>query len=264
MASGSGSSGGGNSSKNDFRRKWDKDEYEQLAQKRLDEERDKKDGKPAPPVKRELLRHRDYKVDLESKLGKTIVITKTTPQAEMGGYYCNVCDCVVKDSINFLDHINGKKREYAQHCHLHYKCNVWPPEWRSGLRHCIGVLAVSLQTQVRSRAVSQPAMIWSPIGQCTISPASSGLGDGLAVVVLYLAHHGLVTPCVGPGTLQADLGCQVNRVSSDTLVRLASGSSGRVLRSAVWRVMFQRMHDSTFASRARWGVAVARQDRKRV
>lgn len=45
------SSGGGNSSKNDFRRKWDKDEYEQLAQKRLDEERDKKDGNyPFAPV----------------------------------------------------------------------------------------------------------------------------------------------------------------------------------------------------------------------
>ncbi|KAL8194143.1 UNVERIFIED_CONTAM: zinc finger, matrin-type 2 [Gekko kuhli] len=94
----------------DFRRKWDKDEYEKLAEKRLTEEREKKDGKPVQPVKRELLRHRDYKVDLESKLGKTIVITKTTPQSEMGGYYCNVCDCVVKDSINFLDHINGKKR----------------------------------------------------------------------------------------------------------------------------------------------------------
>ncbi|XP_030010145.1 zinc finger matrin-type protein 2 [Sphaeramia orbicularis] len=104
---------GSGSSKNDFRRKWDKDEYENLAQKRLAEERerDRRDGKTAPPVKRDLLRHRDYKVDLESKLGKTIVITKTTPQAEMGGYYCNVCDCVVKDSINFLDHINGKKHQ---------------------------------------------------------------------------------------------------------------------------------------------------------
>uniref|UniRef100_A0A2K5LYA4 Zinc finger matrin-type 2 n=1 Tax=Cercocebus atys TaxID=9531 RepID=A0A2K5LYA4_CERAT len=78
MASGSGT-------KNlDFRRKWDKDEYEKLAEKRLTEEREKKDGKPVQPVKRELLRHRDYKVDLESKLGKTIVITKTTPQSEMG------------------------------------------------------------------------------------------------------------------------------------------------------------------------------------
>ncbi|KAE8614221.1 hypothetical protein XENTR_v10008045 [Xenopus tropicalis] len=105
MASGSGSKNA------DFRRKWDKDEYEQLAQKRITEEREKKDGKPLQPIKRELLRHRDYKVDLESKLGKTIVITKTTPQSEMGGYYCNVCDCVVKDSINFLDHINGKKHQ---------------------------------------------------------------------------------------------------------------------------------------------------------
>uniref|UniRef100_T1JIL1 U1-type domain-containing protein n=1 Tax=Strigamia maritima TaxID=126957 RepID=T1JIL1_STRMM len=97
----------------DHRRKWDRDEYERLANERIQAEFDAieagKSGLPA--IKREFLKQRDYKVDLESKLGKSLVITKTTPQSQSGGYYCNVCDCVVKDSINFLDHINGKKHQ---------------------------------------------------------------------------------------------------------------------------------------------------------
>ncbi|KAF6023964.1 ZMAT2 [Bugula neritina] len=97
----------------DFRQKWDREKYEKLAEERLKELENEGKGKSSdePPVKRALLKARDYTVDLEGKLGKSQVITKTTPSAGQGGYYCNVCDCVVKDSINYLDHINGKKHQ---------------------------------------------------------------------------------------------------------------------------------------------------------
>jgi len=93
----------------DHRRKWNLDEYERMAIKRTEDEEEEDDDEK--PKKRELLKQRDYRVDLDSRLGKSIVITKNTPAAQAGGYYCNVCDCVVKDSINFLDHINGKKHQ---------------------------------------------------------------------------------------------------------------------------------------------------------
>ena len=84
----------------DHRRKWDTVEWEKNAKAREDLERamnrDRSRDEKVDPIRREMLQIRDYKVDLESKLGKSVVITKNTPQAASGGYYCNVCDCVVK------------------------------------------------------------------------------------------------------------------------------------------------------------------------
>lgn len=71
----------------DHRRKWDAEEYERMATERLQQELEAQEklNQRAAPVKRDYLRQRDYKVDLDSKLGKSVVITKNTPSSQTGG-----------------------------------------------------------------------------------------------------------------------------------------------------------------------------------
>ena len=92
----------------DHRRKWDTVEYEKAAKAREDVDkainRDRSKDPKVDPVKRELLKIRDYKVDLDSKLGKSVVIQKNAPSGQQGGYYCNVCDCLVKVSLQLIFH----------------------------------------------------------------------------------------------------------------------------------------------------------------
>ncbi|KAI9094966.1 putative zinc finger protein [Phlyctochytrium arcticum] len=111
-----------------FRRKWDKAEYEQRAKDRergvldLDKEEDRKrkirkkvqtnvnpdDDDPLPA--KELLKARDAPVDLTSHLNKTQVVN-TGLSGKQPGYFCEICDCVLKDNVNYLDHMNGRKHQ---------------------------------------------------------------------------------------------------------------------------------------------------------
>jgi len=87
------------------RRTWNLADYS----KNVEEEEEPE--KVSAPKPKESLKRRSAPVDLESKLGKTVVINKSTPTSQAGGFFCEVCDCVVKDSINYLDHMNGKKHQ---------------------------------------------------------------------------------------------------------------------------------------------------------
>ncbi|CAG9472503.1 zinc finger protein, putative [Plasmodium vivax] len=102
------------------RKVWDKEFYKKKAEEKTTNEEDelilkllpdlkkKKVPSPPPPSERKLLEGRKEVLTLDKNLGKVQIITEKTIKQEQGGYYCKVCDCVLKDSQTYLDHINGK------------------------------------------------------------------------------------------------------------------------------------------------------------
>lgn len=128
------------------RRKWDAESYEQRAKERqarddadpLNDEPSRKEGakdtnnnvdndsdakqefQSAPAgaagpegSKRAFLRARQESVDLESKVGTSeMMVSADNAVTKTGiGWHCKVCDCFLKDSHTYLDHINGKKHQ---------------------------------------------------------------------------------------------------------------------------------------------------------
>ena len=78
--------------------------------------------------KRAFLKSRSNRVDLTSKLGSVEIIDPkaasnvggaaggvtgngVTKCSDGVGWHCRVCDCFLKDSLTYLDHINGKKHQ---------------------------------------------------------------------------------------------------------------------------------------------------------
>lgn len=113
---------------NTARRTWDKEEYAEKAAKRDKAADDDEDSAIAIKKRKRLERDplhqglivarsnltaRDYQVNLADRLGKTQVIGLNTPLNQQAGYYCSVCDCVLRDSQSYLDHINGKYHNRA-------------------------------------------------------------------------------------------------------------------------------------------------------
>eukprot|EP00038_Savillea_parva_P003954 m.132390 g.132390 ORF g.132390 m.132390 type:complete len:240 (-) comp11333_c0_seq2:1976-2695(-) len=94
------------------RRVWNKAEFEARAKERARQEEEAASGSAKGAilaVKRENLKQREQKVDLTSRIGKSRTVESA--HGAGSGYYCKVCDCVLRDSINYLDHINGKKHQ---------------------------------------------------------------------------------------------------------------------------------------------------------
>jgi len=111
---------------NTTRRTWDKDAFREKAEERNRKEKEaEKDGESALDIRkrkrlerdplhqgliveRSHLKGREYQIDLAARLGKTQVVGVNMPLNQQAGYYCSVCDCILRDSQSYLDHINGK------------------------------------------------------------------------------------------------------------------------------------------------------------
>ncbi|KAL0477345.1 U4/U6-U5 tri-snRNP component SNU23 [Acrasis kona] len=110
------------------RKQWDEEVYKAKAMERANREETGRTEEQetrrriAPASERQPLRAREQKVELESIVGRRGIITGETSIKSAvrrggqkgvvidknGGFYCNTCDCVIKDSISYLDHINSR------------------------------------------------------------------------------------------------------------------------------------------------------------
>lgn len=102
---------------NNFRREWDKEAFEARARARLDaelaleEEREEKKTVAQPIVQRAPLQRRTEDLQIAKYVGtRTLVTGAEALSGQMAGaYYCKVCECHLRDSANYLAHINGRK-----------------------------------------------------------------------------------------------------------------------------------------------------------
>lgn len=96
------------------RKVWDKDKFIERAKNNImfGPERigRRKDPViPLPASQRTFLKQRTQDLALDKNLGKSMVVTQHTIKPMQGGYWCSVCECLIKDSAAWLEHINGRR-----------------------------------------------------------------------------------------------------------------------------------------------------------
>lgn len=88
-----------------YRRVWDKESFANVDASNV------RKGKTATQAVG-LLRARTEVADFESSVGVSQLLSGPSAAEENGsgpGFFCKVCDCTMKDSASYMDHINGKK-----------------------------------------------------------------------------------------------------------------------------------------------------------
>ncbi|PLW21539.1 hypothetical protein PCANC_00996 [Puccinia coronata f. sp. avenae] len=106
----------------DFRKTWDKAEYEARAKQRDEEERERmkeadealqKGKKPRRkhvdlPKPTELMKQREAPLELNKNQNKTMIVQGSLRGPGAPGFYCDVCSRTSKDSSSYLDHLNSR------------------------------------------------------------------------------------------------------------------------------------------------------------
>merc|ERR1719401_2470974 len=64
---------------------------------------------PLPASQRTYLKQRSVELELDKNLGKSQVVTQHTIKPMQGGFWCSVCECLIKDSSSYLEHVNGRR-----------------------------------------------------------------------------------------------------------------------------------------------------------